>query len=64
MIGIPDGGSGGQGGDVYFRATARLSSLYDLRRAHFQGNNGKAGRVSLILEFSKKCKTILTVQKS
>jgi GTP-binding protein len=45
-LGIPDGGNGGNGGDVYFRSTARLSSLFDLRRAHFLGNDGKAGRVS------------------
>lgn len=44
--GIPDGGSGGKGGDVYFRSTGRLQSLYDLRRAHFLGNNGKTGMVS------------------
>lgn len=41
-----DGGDGGDGGDVYFRSTARISSLYDLRRAHFFGNNGKPGMVS------------------
>jgi len=41
---IPDGGSGGKGGDVYFKATSRLSNLYDLRRAHFKGNNGKPGK--------------------
>jgi hypothetical protein len=35
IIGLADGGNGGKGGDVYFRSTARLSSLYDLRRAHF-----------------------------
>ena len=40
---VPDGGDGGHGGDVYFRSTGRLSSLYDLRRAHFYGNNGKYG---------------------
>ncbi len=40
----PDGGDGGDGGDVYFRSTGRLSSLYDLRRAHFYGNNGKYGQ--------------------
>jgi GTPase involved in cell partitioning and DNA repair len=43
---VPDGGDGGHGGDVYFRSTGRLSSLYDLRRAHFYGNNGKYGQVS------------------
>lgn len=41
---IPDGGSGGNGGDVYFRATTRLSNLYELRRAHFKGNKGKNGK--------------------
>jgi GTPase involved in cell partitioning and DNA repair len=45
-IEVPDGGDGGDGGDVYFRSTGRLSSLYDLRRAHFYGNNGKYGLVS------------------
>lgn len=41
---LPDGGSGGDGGDVYFKSTSRLSSLYELRRAHFKGNNGKPGK--------------------
>jgi GTPase involved in cell partitioning and DNA repair len=41
----PDGGDGGDGGSVYFRSTGRLSSLYDLRRAHFYGNNGGHGLV-------------------
>ena len=43
---VPDGGDGGDGGHVYFRSTGRLSSLYDLRRAHFFGNNGTNGLVS------------------
>jgi GTPase involved in cell partitioning and DNA repair len=47
-IEVPDGGDGGDGGDVYFRSSGRLSSLYDLRRAHFYGNDGKYGLVSLI----------------
>ena len=42
----PDGGDGGDGGNVYFRSTGRLSSLYDLRRAHFYGNKGGHGLVS------------------
>ena len=56
LIEVPDGGDGGDGGDVYFRSSGRLSSLYDLRRAHFYGNNGKYGLVSLIsiLEFKFK----------
>ena len=41
---LPDGGAGGDGGDVYFKSTSRLSSLYELRRAHFKGNNGKPGK--------------------
>lgn len=45
-LGLPDGGNGGDGGDVYFRSTGRLASLYDLRRAHFLGNNGKPGLVN------------------
>ena len=47
LIEVPDGGDGGDGGDVYFRSSGRLSSLYDLRRAHFYGNDGKYGLVSL-----------------
>ncbi len=41
---MPDGGSGGNGGDVYFQSSSRLHNLYDLRRAHFKGNNGKPGK--------------------
>ena len=42
----PDGGDGGHGGHVYFRSSGRLSSLYDLRRAHFFGNDGTSGMVN------------------
>lgn len=45
-IETPDGGDGGDGGHIYFRATGRLNSLYDLRRAHFFGNNGTSGMVN------------------
>lgn len=41
---VPDGGSGGHGGSVYFRSTGRVTSLHDLRRAHFKGNPGKSGK--------------------
>ena len=41
---VPDGGCGGNGGDVYFKSTSRLNNLYELRRAHFKGNDGKAGK--------------------
>jgi hypothetical protein len=60
-IEVPDGGDGGDGGDVYFRSSGRLSSLYDLRRAHFYGNDGKYGLVSLIsnLEFKFKSTNFL-----
>ena len=41
---VPDGGCGGHGGTVYFSATSRLTSLYELRRAHFKGNPGQRGK--------------------
>jgi GTP-binding protein len=41
---VPDGGNGGDGGDVFFRSSGRVTSLHDLRRAHFKGNHGKHGR--------------------
>jgi GTPase len=41
---LPDGGSGGKGGSVFFQASNRLSNLYELRRAHFKGNHGKHGK--------------------
>ena len=44
----PDGGSGGKGGDVYFKSCDKMGSLYDLRRAHFLGNNGGPGKVSFV----------------
>lgn len=50
---VPDGGDGGDGGDVYFRSSGRLSSLYDLRRAHFYGNDGKYGLVSCFISLFK-----------
>lgn len=40
---LPNGGDGGNGGDVYFQATSYLRNLYQLRRAHFKGNNGGHG---------------------
>ena len=44
MAKVPDGGSGGHGGAVVFKANARITSLHDLRRAHFKGNSGKQGK--------------------
>lgn len=41
---VPDGGNGGDGGNVFFRSSGRITSLHDLRRAHFKGNHGKHGK--------------------
>lgn len=41
---VPNGGDGGDGGSVIFRSTSYISNLYQLRRAHFYGNDGKHGR--------------------
>lgn len=42
--GGPDGGDGGQGGDVVFRADADLLTLYDLRlRRIYEARNGEGG---------------------
>lgn len=41
LSGVPDGGDGGKGGDVYFRASPFVSNLYQLRKSHFFGNPGK-----------------------
>lgn len=59
---VPDGGSGGNGGDVYFRSTGRISSLYDLRRAHFFGNDGKYGQVRSIHR-KEMCNSIFRANK-
>ena len=42
--GGPSGGDGGKGGDVYFVATERLSSLLDIRyHSHWKGQRGRHG---------------------
>ncbi len=42
--GGPDGGDGGKGGDVVFRGTNRLMSLYDFRlHRHYFARNGEGG---------------------
>ena len=42
--GGPDGGNGGRGGDVIFRARADLNTLIDFRYAqHFKAQNGQNG---------------------
>lgn len=43
--GRPDGGNGGQGGDVFLEASPQLRTLgYFRRRRHFRAENGRAGQ--------------------
>ncbi len=43
--GGPDGGDGGRGGDIVFKATANLNTLYHFRKARiFKSENGKGGQ--------------------
>ena len=43
--GGPDGGDGGKGGDVVFKATSRKRTLYDFHfKKHFKAQNGKPGQ--------------------
>lgn len=43
--GGPDGGDGGRGGDVIFRASAKLVSLYDFRMKRvYEARNGQSGQ--------------------
>ncbi len=43
--GGPDGGDGGRGGDVIFRASAKLVSLYDFRMKRiYEARNGQGGQ--------------------
>lgn len=42
--GGPDGGDGGRGGDVIFRGSSRLMTLYDFRlKRHYSAKNGEQG---------------------
>ena len=46
--GGPDGGDGGQGGDVIIRAVANANTLFSLvRKRHFNAADGKPGRSKL-----------------
>lgn len=65
FIAVPEGGNGGDGGDVYFKATSRILSLHDLRRAHFRGNHGKSGRVkySISKDLHLGCKAGWIIRK-
>jgi len=43
--GGPDGGNGGKGGDVYFRAVSNLNTLIDFRYTqHFKAESGQNGQ--------------------
>ena len=43
-FGGPDGGDGGKGGDIYFKAEENLNTLIDFRyKQHFKAENGKHG---------------------
>src|SRR6478609_9373173 len=43
-FGGPDGGDGGRGGDIIFKAAANLNTLIDYRyRQHFRAQNGRGG---------------------
>lgn len=41
VSGAPDGGDGGRGGDIYFKASKAISDLSIFRRPFLYGNNGK-----------------------
>ena len=41
--GGPDGGSGGNGGDVYFKAVKSLYDLNHFRKPNYEGNRGGPG---------------------
>lgn len=46
--GGPNGGDGGKGGDIIFKATSQLATLIDLRyKAHYRAQSGKNGEGSL-----------------
>lgn len=43
-FGGPDGGNGGEGSDVYFKAVGNLNTLIDFRyKQHFKAPNGRGG---------------------
>lgn len=43
-FGGPDGGDGGRGGDIYFKATSRKNTLLDFRyKRHFKAQRGSQG---------------------
>jgi GTP-binding protein len=44
IIVTPQGGNGGNGGDIIFKADGTLNSLSCIRKAHYFGNNGEKGR--------------------
>ena len=43
-FGGPDGGDGGKGGNIYFKAVENLNTLIDFRyKQHFKAESGKNG---------------------
>lgn len=43
VTGAPDGGDGGRGGDIYFKAQAQMYDLSVIRKPHIFGQNGRQG---------------------
>lgn len=43
VSGAPDGGDGGKGGDIYFKANKSVSDLSFFKKPLLQGNDGKSG---------------------
>ena len=40
---IPMGGNGGDGGGILIKASERINNLHNLKRSHYNGNDGKSG---------------------
>lgn len=43
LVGAPDGGDGGRGGDIYLKATSFFQDLHMFKSKGITGNNGRAG---------------------
>lgn len=63
--GGPNGGDGGRGGDIIFKATSQLSTLIDFRyKAHYKAGQGSHGEGGLKTGKSGKDETILVPRGS